>query len=492
MIRRHATALRLSLALVDFVVAVAVFVGVSVIRFGPGWSGSWETAATNPWLLAVVYAANWVAILWLLGLYRLRARWAWRTEVLDLLRAVLIIAILTFATLFVVKLPDVSRLFLVGLFAAQAVVAVASRGLLRFLLRRAREGGRNTRFVLVVGDGPAAHEYARRIERYPYLGLRIAGFLADPGPDDPRPGAPAGAGTPRLRAADPALGTLGRIDEIDGVLRSTVVDEVAICLAAGGRRLRRAHRPALRGAGPRRPHPPVRRDQRRSRRSSGGLRRDPHPVARLRPGPDAGPRREAAHRHRRRAWPHSSCSRPCSSVSRDRDPPGRTGADPLPPGPRRAPRPAVPSSSSSGRWSPTPRVVGTISSSGTRSSGHAFKVTDDPRVTRVGRFLRRASLDEIPQFWNVIRGDMSIVGPRPPLPDEVAAYDVWHRRRLAMKPGITGLWQVSARRDEDFDRWVRIDLDYIDRWSLWLDLRIMRAHGPGDAPGPLRLATLGG
>ena len=72
-----------------------------------------------------------------------------------------------------------------------------------------------------------------------------------------------------------------------------------------------------------------------------------------------------------------------------------------------------------------------------------------------------------------MRGDMSIVGPRPPLPDEVAAYDIWHRRRLAMKPGVTGLWQVSARRDEDFDRWVRIDLDYIDRWSLWLDLKIM-------------------
>ena len=150
---------------------------------------------------------------------------------LDLLRAVLIIAILTFATLFVVKLPDVSRLFLVGLFAAQAVVAVVSRGLLRFLLRRASEGGRNTRFVLIVGDGPMAHDYARRIERYPYLGLRIAGFLADPGPDDPRPGATASAGTPLSRAAGPAAGN-PRPDRRDrDVLRSTVVDEVAICLA---------------------------------------------------------------------------------------------------------------------------------------------------------------------------------------------------------------------------------------------------------------------
>ncbi len=106
-------------------------------------------------------------------------------------------------------------------------------------------------------------------------------------------------------------------------------------------------------------------------------------------------------------------------------------------------------------------------------SGHAFKIAVDPRVTRVGRFLRRTSLDELPQFWNVLRGQMSLVGPRPPLPAEVAGYDLWHRRRLSMKPGITGLWQVSARLDEEFDRWVELDLTYIDRWSLWLDLKIM-------------------
>ncbi len=106
-------------------------------------------------------------------------------------------------------------------------------------------------------------------------------------------------------------------------------------------------------------------------------------------------------------------------------------------------------------------------------SGHAFKIAVDPRVTRAGRFLRRTSLDELPQFWNVLRGQMSLVGPRPPIAAEVAGYDLWHRRRLSMKPGITGLWQVSARLEEEFDRWVELDLTYIDRWSLWLDLKIM-------------------
>src|SRR5439155_3028267 len=107
------------------------------------------------------------------------------------------------------------------------------------------------------------------------------------------------------------------------------------------------------------------------------------------------------------------------------------------------------------------------------TTGPAFKMTNDPRITRTGATLRRFSLDELPQLWNVVRGDMSLVGPRPAPPREVAGYDLWHRRRLSMKPGITGLWQVRARRDEDFDRRASIDLEYIDRWSLLLDLRII-------------------
>lgn len=96
----------------------------------------------------------------------------------------------------------------------------------------------------------------------------------------------------------------------------------------------------------------------------------------------------------------------------------------------------------------------------------------DPRVTPLGRILRRTSLDELPQLLNVLMGDMSLVGPRPAPPREVDDYEVWHRRRLSMKPGMTGLWQVSSRLDEDFDDRARLDLYYIDHWSLVLDLRI--------------------
>jgi exopolysaccharide biosynthesis polyprenyl glycosylphosphotransferase len=112
----------------------------------------------------------------------------------------------------------------------------------------------------------------------------------------------------------------------------------------------------------------------------------------------------------------------------------------------------------------------------TAENGAVFKLVNDPRVTSVGDFLRRSSLDELPQFWNVLRGDMSLVGPRPPLPYEVAQYKQWHRRRvLEAKPGITGLWQVTGRSRTTFDEMVRLDLRYARSRSLWGDLNILLA-----------------
>jgi exopolysaccharide biosynthesis polyprenyl glycosylphosphotransferase len=106
-------------------------------------------------------------------------------------------------------------------------------------------------------------------------------------------------------------------------------------------------------------------------------------------------------------------------------------------------------------------------------TGPVFKMRDDPRITPAGKWLRRLSLDEIPQFWNVLRGDMSIVGPRPPLPQEVAEYETFDRRRLSMRPGITCLWQIGGRNAVDFGNWVKLDLEYIDHWSLANDLKII-------------------
>jgi lipopolysaccharide/colanic/teichoic acid biosynthesis glycosyltransferase len=113
------------------------------------------------------------------------------------------------------------------------------------------------------------------------------------------------------------------------------------------------------------------------------------------------------------------------------------------------------------------------------ASGPVFKIRDDPRVTPLGRFLRRMSLDELPQLFNVVRGDMSLVGPRPlPVRDVHKFSESWLMRRFSVPPGVTGLWQISGRSDLEFDRWVMLDLEYIDGWSLGLDLQILAKTVP--------------
>ena len=107
-------------------------------------------------------------------------------------------------------------------------------------------------------------------------------------------------------------------------------------------------------------------------------------------------------------------------------------------------------------------------------SGPVFKIKDDPRITRLGTLLRRFSLNELPQLWSVLIGDMSLVGPRPAYPHELARYELWHKRKLCVQPGITCLWQIRGRnRINNFADWVRMDFEYIDKWSLWLDCRII-------------------
>lgn len=106
-------------------------------------------------------------------------------------------------------------------------------------------------------------------------------------------------------------------------------------------------------------------------------------------------------------------------------------------------------------------------------TGPVFKINDDPRITKVGKFIRKTSIDELPQLFNVLKGDMSLVGPRPPIPHEVDQYNSYQMQRLAVKPGLTCIWQVSGRNNIGFDEWVEMDIEYIKRRSLWLDIKLI-------------------
>jgi lipopolysaccharide/colanic/teichoic acid biosynthesis glycosyltransferase len=106
-------------------------------------------------------------------------------------------------------------------------------------------------------------------------------------------------------------------------------------------------------------------------------------------------------------------------------------------------------------------------------SGPVFKIKNDPRVTRIGKILRKYSIDELPQLFNVLKGEMSLVGPRPPLPSESAQFEPWQYRKLSVKPGLTCLWQTNGRNNIDFEAWMKLDLQYIDNWSLWEDAKII-------------------
>jgi exopolysaccharide biosynthesis polyprenyl glycosylphosphotransferase len=449
----------------DALLAAVVLVVLSWLRFGEIWDVWWRQIIPDPLALLAVYSAGWVVALAVNGLYRPRARWSIRSEAGDLIRATVLMAMATLAVLFWFKLPDVSRLFLVLLFPIQFGVALATRALLRVWFRRMRTRGMNARFVLVAGAGPRGQAFAATLESHRELGLKVVGFVDDD------PSYAEGSRWPWL----------GHLAETEKVLNERVVDEVAICLPFSQWQFVDGIAHIAEEAG-KIVRVPI--DVLDHAFTSGKVEDlDGTPVYSLVSGPDrvfslaikrvadivvaglslvvAVPifiviawiiRREDGGSVLFRQARVGLHGRPFQILKfRSMVPDAEARVDELKPA--------------------------------NEINGHAFKLTDDPRVTRIGRFLRRYSLDELPQLWNVLRGDMSLVGPRPPLTSEVSGYDLWHRRRLSMKPGITGLWQVRARHEPEFDRWVEDDLEYIDRWSLWLDIQILARTIPAALEG---------
>ena len=467
MIRRHALAFRTTLMLADGGLVICLAVLLSLLRFGRAEAfPALDSALPDARAMIVLFAGAWVVALWMHGLYRSRARWTFRSEAGYILRATLTFAIVTGAFLYVFNLPNVSRLLLLYLFPSMAATALATRVGLRLLLVGLRRSGRNTRFMLVVGANERAQRFADLVEDHHELGIKVIGHVK---------------GTPKDNGFVLTRSLLGTLDQLTAILHSEVVDEVAVCLPFSDEeaideivRLCEDEGKIVRI--------PVAVFERTL--TSGRIEEiDGLPILSLVGVPD----RVVGLAAKRVLDIVGSAflllalapllgllallvkldSEGCAFFRQERV--GLHG------------RPFKVVKLRSMCSDAEQQLDGLREHNVIR--GHAFKMERDPRVTRVGRFLRRTSLDELPQLWNVLRGQMSLVGPRPPLPCEVAEYDIWHRRRLSMKPGMTGLWQIGARRHPEFDRWVEKDLEYIDRWSFWLDLKIIARTLPAILAG---------
>jgi exopolysaccharide biosynthesis polyprenyl glycosylphosphotransferase len=450
--------LTILLMLADFVAAAAVFLVVSLIRFQVDPAAVWSVGV-DVLPAALLFAFTWTTVWFALGLYRLRVRWSLLAEAKDILRGTVVVVAITLSLLFILNQADVSRVLLALLFIVQPLVVLTGRALLRRWFEGRRRAGRDTSYMLVAGIGPLAQEFADRVEAHHALGMRVIGHLSVP--EDGADGAPSVISRP----------ILGRIQDINRIFRERVVDEVAVCLppsaseyldpiitiaADEGKTVRVPRDPTegiLVGALQEEfdkflvqsvVHDGQRELERALKRvldvlgsAIGLVVFSPLILGtalaiRVRDGSPVLFRQVRVGRHGRPFTIYKFRTMVCDAEDR------------------------------------YPEVEGQSD-----TQGAAFKMTDDPRITPLGRFVRKWTLDELPQLINVVKGDMSLVGPRPAPPREVDAYDIWHRRRLSVRPGMTGLWQVEARFDEHFDDRAELDLRYIDQWSLWMDLGIL-------------------
>ena len=453
MIRRYGAELRAAMMLADIAVTALLAVALSEVMFDAA-QGFWAARVSDPVFALGLFVSAWVLTLWLNGAYRLRARWSIASEIRLILHALIWFALLTFAFIYLVKMSDLSRLYMVVLLGLMLATTVLIRTAMRLALQIARRRGQNLRNVLVLGTGMQGRMFAQKLSEHPEIGLNILGFLGAPVDDLPR-----------------RWSYLGPVDELPNLIHREVVDEVAICLVTEDWALIESIAAMCEAEGK-----IVRMPVAMPRLSIATAHvedLDGMPVVSMLTGP--------------RSALELATKRVIDVVGAIA---GLVILAPLFAGIALAiiatdGRPVLYRQERVGLHGRRFKVVKFRSMvtdaeqkldalrEHNEIKGHAFKMTADPRITKVGRFLRRSSLDELPQLWNVVRGEMSLVGPRPPLPTEVDAYDAWHRRRLSMKPGVTGLWQIEGRHEPEFDQWVEKDLEYIDRWSPWLDIQIM-------------------
>jgi len=458
LLTRRLSLLRAALFLADTATLAGALVLAALLRFGSAWQQDLSRALPSFQVVAPLYLVCVLLSFRAAGLYRISDAWTFRSEVRDLFRAAGLVAFATIAGLYAVRQQDVSRLFIVAFFGLSSVGLVGSRLLVRQWFRRLREADRRLRHLLLVGSGASAEYFATKVAATPEAGVHVLGFVSD----DSR----------RVHEYP----RLGSFDDLPALLTSHVIDEVAICLPLERWSTIEAITELAEEQG-KAVRIPI---DRLNRVLSRGRVEQLHglPVLSMSPTPD-----ETASR-----WVKRIIDVAVAAV-------GLVITAPLLAVVAllvlvRDGRPVLFSQNRVGLHGRLFRIhkfrtmvhdaealqADLIDRNERR--GPAFKLRDDPRLTRLGRVLRRLSLDELPQLWNVLVGEMSLVGPRPPLPREVERYDAWHRRRLSMPPGMTGLWQISARTAEEFDDWVTLDMRYIDSWSLKGDARILMRTVP--------------
>ncbi len=412
----------------------------------------------------------WHIIFASFGLYESRRLLPRQSDVLDTLKATSLctFSLAAAALLFRIRMVDVA--FLAVLWGASSMIAMSSRLLLRYFLDYVRRRGRNVRQALIVGTNPRTVEFARKLESRSELGYRVVGFADQewPGLDDFR------------KSGNRLVCDLEGIAEL---IRNTVIDEVVIGLPLRsfyGRASRIAVLCERQGIVLR--FLPGIFNLSKARSTAEDFAGDP--LLTLYTGPLDG-------------WPvfikHAldltaslillillspvfvitAALIKLTSLGPVFFTQERLGLN------KRKFRiykfrTMVPDAEQRMKEVESQNEV----------SGPVFKITNDPRVTSIGRFLRKTSIDELPQLFNVIKGDMSLVGPRPlPLRDYRGFDQDWHRRRFSVRPGITCLWQVNGRSSIPFEKWMELDMQYIDEWSLWLDFKILAGTIPAVLKG---------
>jgi len=452
MLRQHSQFVQAGLRVLDLTCLAVTLPVAWMLRNGFRGEALLADSSTLAPLLAIALV-SWIAAAGNFRVYDAYRIQPITAELGRISRALLATAVLTMAGGFLAWHLDVPRLLLVLHFSLALALLVASRLLVRGVAHSLRRRGYNARRFAVVGTGPLAEEVARTLALHPEWGCTLTGVILE-----------------RRDAAPGSLPVLGHLDEIGAVLERNVLDQVIFALPAS--RL------------------PLAEEAARACQLQGVAVMICLDLLHGGIGQMALTRMEGVPAITFSTVPSDALSLAFKrafdvlvsavvllllapllagvAIAIKLDSPGpvlfrqrRVGLN--------------------GREFPLPKfrsmrqgAEALLAALRARNemSGPVFKMTDDPRVTRVGRFIRRASLDEFPQFWNVLRGEMRVVGPRPPLPAEVLQYERWQRRRLSVKPGITCTWQISGRNDIDFERWMELDLEYIDHWSLARDVQI--------------------